>query len=118
MSKKAGQGRDVPGNTLASQAAFTEGMVKASAQILRADKIIERCDDADIFIRAIKLMPPTDGRTDWLVVVSADSPDGRLVAFTGALDCLEALRGCFAKMENKSMKWRQDTWPGTKNEKE
>ena len=101
---------DVPGNAMASAAAAGEIMLRAGQAMFRMDALLERYDDEDVFIGGLSLRAPGMDQSDWFVVVRAETPEGKVVAFHSAPTFLEAIQGVVARLDNRSLKWKEDQY--------
>lgn len=74
---------------------------------------LQKLDDEDIIVTHINCKRPDAYRTDWLIVVKAETGQGRVVGFGGGSTLADALRGTLKRLYNRSMKWREDRpWTG------
>ena len=106
MSKR---NQEHDGNAMASAAAFRQQLIRSGELLLRAERIFERCWDEDVFVRNVNIKLDGGGGGNYLAIVKAETPEGKIVAFHDAPTLLELVTGLLARLENKSLKWREDT---------
>jgi hypothetical protein len=102
--------REQPGNAMASQAEFERQMVRLATQLLRFEQVITRMDEGGTWITGLSIKVPGEDRADYLVVVRARTSAGSVVGFAGGDTLAEAIRVTCAKLENRSMRWREDQY--------
>jgi len=107
MSKDKGS-KDVPGNAIASQAAFDREMVRTAAGIYRVDDVLARLYEDDCNITRFGIICPNMLRTEYMGVVNAVSAGAPIVAFHGGQTFKDCLVGMLARIENGSITWRAD----------
>lgn len=105
MSKRS---RNEDGNSVAAAATLTRMLVRVGETLSRADDLVDRVADEDVFILDIRFKVGGSVSDGWLVVLRADSPEGKLVAFHDAPTFLEAVQGTFDRLQNRSLKWKED----------
>lgn len=98
------------GNALASQAAFTKEMVRVAAVLHRLDGIAQDNYEEGRLITGIRLSFPTPMRDGYLAVMTSEVDGERFVAFNNDPSPVTALIGIILKLENKSIKWKEDQW--------
>jgi len=113
MKKQGRQGRDVPGNTVASQAMF-DGWVhdvgKGWLDLLRA---CEAEAKAGRLITRITIRGVVTQGAGLLVILAASGDDGATVAFHNVDEVSTMWRGLANRMRNGSLKWRPDEYAGS-----
>ena len=67
------------------------------------------------WLREIRILCPTESRTDVLIVVKASRDDGDWVAFVGGLTADVAVAAWMAREANEGLKWRVDKPWGERN---
>lgn len=78
-----------------------------------AEDRLQTLDDDDFIVTHINCKRPDAYQTDWLIVVKAETPDGRVVGFGGGSELADALRSTLKRLYNRSMKFREDRpWNG------
>jgi hypothetical protein len=107
MTKKDSE---VPGNAMASQQAYTRQLVRQAELLLRWEGIVNRLEDEEVWVDGLSIRMPTYDRPDTFVTVRAHTPTGKIVAFHGAPTLYEAVAGVVARVENRTLKWREDQY--------
>lgn len=107
MTKKS---KDIPGNTLASQALVDREIHKAGTALFRLSGLPHQMADHDVYLKGIKIRVRDDEGTDVLIVVSVDTNDGPKVCFHSADGIREALMGFVNKHLNGQIKWKDDQY--------
>lgn len=108
--KKQGGSKDTPGNALASAAAFDRELIKFALVIYRAQDVLERLFEEDIWVQRISISMPNDQRPDYMAYVSAVQGGKKIVGFHGGASLHECLLGTMNRLANGSMKWNPDKW--------
>lgn len=101
---------DVPGNAMASAAAYTKQLVRLGEKVYDLDRIINRLDESDLWVEALRFRAPNDNDSQWLAVVTARQDGTPVVGFHGAATFQETLEGLVNRLANNSMKWRPDEY--------
>lgn len=104
------RGSDVPGNSRASELEYQRAMLRAAEQLMRFERVAERLDDQDCWLRSITVRLPGEARNTFLAVVRADNAGAPVVSFHEGDTLLECLRGMVARLENGSVKWKDDQY--------
>lgn len=107
MSKK---NRDVPGNSLASQAQYQRDMLRLGETISRMERILDRMFEEEWIPKRVSIKVPVNQGDEYLVIITAESPGGPVVAFTSGQSFAEAIRVAIARIENGSVKWKEDAY--------
>lgn len=103
-------GRDVQGNSLASQAALDREIASAGVGMFRTEHLFEGLWDEQTVVKSIRVSCPGAGRSDYLAVVTADVEQVAMVGFNSGGTFREALLGLLNRLENRSLKWREDQY--------
>lgn len=101
---------DVPGNSLASAAEYQRQMVKSAEQLMRLEAVLDRLDEQGTFVLGMSIKVKGFDRNDYLVVLRAQVGNERVVSFHTGDTFLEAVRGMAARLENGSVKWKEDSY--------
>lgn len=104
------RGKEVPGNTLASQLAFDKAMVTNGIKLGRIEQYITTYAEDEIYIQGMSIRVPQDIGEDYFVVVRASTVDGSKVAFHNAAEFGDLIIGLANRMQNKSLKWKDDKY--------
>ena len=107
MSKR---NKDVPGNAMASAAQVNGLILRMGQSMLELDRLLERYDDEDVFISGFSVRPPGTSGNDWFLVVRAETPEGKKVAFHNAPTFAELVKGLVDRLSNRSLKWKADQY--------
>lgn len=107
MSRK---NKDIPGNAVASAAEYARQQARNGEKLLVVDKLLADWDEDEVFIDGFSLRPPSMDRGDWLMVIRANGPEGRLVAFHDAPTFAELIVGFVNRLQNRSLKFREDQY--------
>lgn len=108
MTKKGQE--QFAGNTLAAQAAFDREMVRVAAVLHRLDGIANDAYREERLITGLRLSFPTPMRDGYLAVMTSETAEGKWVAFNADPSPVTALIGIILRLENKSIKWKEDQW--------
>jgi len=86
---------------------------KVVRQLLWAEKAINDAEERDCFVRDIRLVNKLALGGGWLAVIRAESSEGKFVAFHGGDTYMETVSGVVARLQNGSLKWKEDKPYGT-----
>jgi hypothetical protein len=101
---------ELAGNAMGSAAAYTRALIKIGERMLGADTVFERSyTRGDVVLSMSLRVPELDGE-DWLVTVRAYQEARRVVGFHAAPTFSEAVVGALNRLENGSMKWKDDAF--------
>ena len=102
--------QDMPGNAMESQAQYQRQMVRLAEQLVRAERTFDNLFDEDVVVLRMTIRLPQYEGQEYMVIVGARSPEGRVVTFHSSETFAEAVRGALARLENRSNKWREDKY--------
>lgn len=102
--------KDVPGNAVASALAVQREMVRLAEQVYRMERVLDRLDGDNVFIKGLRFRPPFGEGDQWLGVVTADIEGVPKVGFVSDETFASTVRKAVAMLENGSMKWRDDEY--------
>lgn len=102
--------KEEPGNAKASTLAYERQMVRMAQQFVRFDMMLERLFEDDIEVYGMSIKVPVSEGEDYFVVVRARVGNDRKVGFGNGASFAEALRGTLARIENGSMRWKDDQY--------
>lgn len=102
--------KDVPGNTLQAQLVLDRELQKVGLRVLEIDRFVVRSVPDKFVVRAIKFRAGKVPGAEWMVIITAYSPDGPVVAFHSGDGFREALVGLAARLKNGSLKWKVDEY--------
>ena len=106
-------GRGVDGNSLASQAALDRAVADAGVGLFRVEHLFDGLWDDGCVIKSVRISCPGSGRGDYLAVVTADVQGVPSVGFNSADTFRECLLGLFNRLENRTLKWKEDQYSNT-----
>jgi len=98
------------GNTLAAQAAFDREMVRVAAVLHRLDGIADDTYREERLLTRLSLSFPSLSREGYLAMVTSETPEGKWIAFNADPSPVTALVGLILRIENKTVKWKEDQW--------
>jgi len=99
---------EVPGNALESQRLFDRQMIRAASQMVHAERAFERLDEEDVVVSRVVIRLPVGDGAEYLAVLNAEAPTGKLVAFHRAGTFMECIVGVCERLVNGSLKWTPD----------
>lgn len=102
--------KEIPGDTIASQRAFDKEMVGRGVLLGRLEGYVDAYAEDEVFIQGITIRVPQDIGTDVLVVVRAVAAGESVVAYHAAPTLGEAIVGMGRRMQNKSLRWKEDKY--------
>ena len=82
--------------------------------LVRLSHIQERLDRADAVLGSLTIRPPSVEGGDWLLVCRMSLEGRPHVGFITGHDVAACLRSLVAKLENGSMKWKEDEYANRK----
>jgi len=101
---------DVPGNAMASQAAFDRGVHRLGLSWMHTTRQVVGLREDGLVIHRVTLKGVWGYNEELLVVLAADGPDGPVVAFHGVDDIQSLWTGLSNRIRNGKMKWRPDEY--------
>jgi len=110
MGKGRNKGGEQPGNSIAAQAAFDRQVMEYGALALRFERALENNDENGVWIHMVKFTLPDGDKPDCLAVVLGRSDEGAVVAFVQGTTFAETLLQVLRRVENRSLKWREDKY--------
>lgn len=104
--------KEVPGNAIMSQMAYQQELINQAQQLIRFEGMIERLDSNDVEVQGLSIrLPRTEGE-DYLITVRGVVSGQRSVCFHAGITLAAALRGALARMENNTVRWKDDGYGG------
>lgn len=85
-------------------------MLREVDTLSRMESVLERLDDADVFVTGMTLKCPNMEKPRWLAVVRAHGPDGSVVAFHEADTYRELVVTLVARAAAGTLKWKEDQY--------
>lgn len=110
MGKGRNKGGEQPGNAIAAQAAFDRQVVEYGALALRFERALENNDENGVWIRQIKFVLPDGDKPETMGIVTGRSDEGAVVSFVVGATFAECLLQTLRRIENRSLKWRDDKY--------
>lgn len=104
------RGKDNPGNTLSSQRSFDLAMIANGVLLSRAESYIAAYAEEDTFVQSVTLKIPQDVGQDTFVIIRAMVGGKPMVAFHGAPEFGDAIIGLTKRMQNRSLRWKEDMY--------
>lgn len=101
---------DVPGNARESALAVQRVLLRLAEQLVRADRTFERLAEEELEVVGMSVKLPEYAGGDYLVTVRAFKGGVAVVAFHGSDQFADVVRGAIARLENGSMRWRDDNY--------
>ncbi len=92
----------------ASQRAADNYLKRLGASLERLDVWVSEAPDDEHFVTGFKVVVRYGTIGDVLIVVQADSADGGVVAFHTADLVSEAIKGVMNRLDNGTLKWKED----------
>jgi len=77
---------------------------------LRASQMFINLEDEDFYVKSITFQSPFHTGGDWRVIVRVHAGGEDLVGFHGAHTYAEAGRGALERIDNRTMKWKEDEY--------
>lgn len=102
--------RDVPGNSMASALAYQKSLIKQAEALWRFDRILGAYLDEDVRLTAMRVIIPTLDGDEFRIVLKAERGGEKYVAFHAGGTLIEALVGLLARLENKTLKFKEDQY--------
>jgi hypothetical protein len=100
------------GNAIESQAAYVRGLVRNAEAVLLFERVADRMFEEDTEITGISIRMPTLDKGEYLMIVRAREGNRQIVAFHSAPTLFELVAGTVQRLQNKSLKWKDDEYAG------
>ncbi len=110
MSRKIVTNTDIPGNSVGSHAAYVRQMVRNAETLLSLEQIADRLFEQDVEVRGITVRFPEDDRPEYLAVIRVMVAGSKEVGFHSAPTFIEVVVGVVTRLQNGSLKFREDTY--------
>lgn len=88
--------------------AFDKVLARIGFAVLGFGEWCERDGWAQMKVREVRIRAPREAGEDYMVIVKAQVEGRMLVGFHGATSIEEAIRGAYERINNNSMKWKDD----------
>jgi hypothetical protein len=106
MAKK----RDAQGNALASELAFQRILIRQGETLLRFENLWNELEQEDIVLTQLRVIMPGIEGGEYRVVLKLQQGDAKFVAFHNSMTLLEALVGLINRLENRTLKFKDDMY--------
>lgn len=106
MSKKQNEF----GNTVTAQAVFEREVQHAGKCVYNIAGFAHRASSNKFVVRSIRFRSSVEPGGEWMVIISAYSPNGPVVAFHSGAGFKEALVGLATRLMNGSLVWKEDKY--------
>lgn len=101
---------EVPGNILATQASVDRVMRRAGGALYKIENSSERLREEGISVESIRLKMPAEQDGEILLVITASTESGGIVAFHRQAGIAACLEGLSSRLDNGSLKWKEDEY--------
>lgn len=98
------------GNTVLAQAVFDREIHKIGYRVLDIEGFIQRGVKDRFVVRAVKFRAGKVPGAEWLVIITAYSPGGPVVAFHSGDGFRDTLVGLASRLKNGSLVWKDDSY--------
>lgn len=99
----------VPGNPAADIALAMQLFVKVGRSVFKMERLMENRGEDKMRIKEIRIKSGSERDGEALVTVKARMGDHDYVGFASASSAVEALRLALEKVENETLRWKEDT---------
>lgn len=106
------QVKEMPGDTISSQAMFDRMLGKLGASLYTFDGRFSRDNMGGIALKAIRFKAPHAPTGEWLAVVTAWQDQVEVVAFHKDASFVECVQGLMNRLNNGSLNWKVDEYAG------
>lgn len=101
---------DIPGNSVGSHAAYLRQMVRQAETLHDFERVAEHMFEEEVYLLGLSVRCPRDDAPEYLIVVRVDGPAGKQVGFHSAPTFMEAVVGVVNRLQNRSLKFKEDTY--------
>ena len=108
--KRKKSDKDIDGDAMASARAVQRIMVDIGEQMMRAEYLFGRYSEEYTELDWVRIKFPTEDGHEYLAIVKAFTEEGDQVAFHAAPTFHEVVIGLLKRLENRSIKWREDKY--------
>jgi hypothetical protein len=105
--------QDVPGNAMASEAAYLREMVRAGQELYGAEKTFDGLFTDEVELKAIKITFRGEEGPWYTAIVTAYVVGQDCVAFHSDDSLAKVVLGVLARLKNRSLKWKEDQYGGS-----
>lgn len=89
---------------------FQRQIDKIGTSVFRFDKLHENLQDREGYIKRISILPSSPVRGDFLLVATAFYEGEHVVCFQQGFSLEEVLMGFLNRLQNGSLKWKDDEY--------
>lgn len=107
---------EVPGDAVASAAAFERQLVRYGKALYDFERAVWKYEEDDIYIDSIRFRSPAGPDGEVLAIVKAYAGNAPVIAFHSGTPFAECVFGTITRMTNKSLKWREDKYANQGND--
>lgn len=107
MTKKT---TDIPGNAHGSAVMFERMLAVSGRRLHELAHAIEEQEENGLRVKKVIFKCDGHPRGSWLVIVSAESENGNVVAFHVGEGFIMTIEGLSSKWRNGSLKWKVDEY--------
>lgn len=104
--------QEVDGNSVQSTLNYQNACLKAAEQILRFETVMETIKAEGGRLKGMSIKLPLNRDGEVLIVIRAAFGEEDFVAFSSGITLFETLRVTVARIQNKSIKWKEDQYAG------
>lgn len=98
------------GSAYKAQAAFDKHIYRVGSQILLFEHLQEQFYEQEGYIKAVRILPASPVRAEYLLVVSAFCEGGDKVAFQRGDSFADCIVGFLNRLKAGSLKWKDDEY--------
>lgn len=80
--------------------------------LMAFESALPRLEAEYTMVLGVSIRFPARVGFDWLIIVRAERPDGRVVAFTQGRTFFDALEGFVTAVEDNTLRWQPDKYAG------
>jgi len=98
------------GNPARHNISLDKQLIGYGTALVRGSNAIGTNAERGIFIKAFRLVLKDPDLDEWLVVITASTENGQIVAFHGGTSMIEAFTSALNRLVNGSLKWKEDEY--------
>jgi len=102
--------RGVPGNSMQESVLLEKEIHDVGLAVLRLGNAIRLLHESGFTIKQMKFVNKDGLGREFLVVVTASTTDGELIAFSGGGDLKASLLRVQTQLNSNSLKWKEDEY--------
>lgn len=101
---------EVRGNAIASAAMMAREMERIGVSLRQLEYELRSLAEEGVEVVRISIKPSYNSYEDTRLVIAARTENGAIVAFHGGTGIVEALVGLKNRINNRSLKWKEDQY--------